>query len=560
MTDHNTSFAVALVKALATAGIMHAAVTPGSRNTPLSLALADEDRIRDWSHHDERSAAFFGLGIAAVTDTPVVLCCTSGTAAAEYLPAVVEANLARVPLIVLTADRPADLRDVGAPQTIDQTDLYGRHVRWAHDVAASDVSTDRIGSLVGRLVAESTGTRPGPVHLNVRFDEPLMPAAPWDGAEPTVPTVLAGRPEPTESTIVAVAGLLATKQGVIVAGPNRHPMVPAATAGLASALQWPVLADPLSGVRSGRHDLGHVVGASEALAATGWLDRCSPEVVVRLGAVPTSKPLWQWLERHPEVPQVFIDPTGWRDPTATASTVVRADPAATLEALTKASVSQADSSWMGRWRAADLVARQAVDASIGAFPTEPTVARTVVDALPNGATLWVASSMPVRDLDMVMWPSERPMRIMANRGANGIDGFLSTAAGAATAGAPTVALAGDLSVLHDLTALAMAARLEIDLTVVAINNDGGGIFHLLPQDGHPHFERHFGTPHGLELAPLANALGAKGVATDDPAELEALVADPSPGPTLVEIVTNRQANAELHRGLRAAVATAVDEL
>ena len=562
VTDRSTAFTIPLVRALARLGVRHACITPGSRSTPLALAFADEPGITDWSHHDERSSAFFALGIARSTGLPVAIVTTSGTAAAELHPALAEARHARAPLIALTADRPFDLRDIGAPQTMDQQDMFGRSVKWSHDIeAAPDADPARVVALASRLVDEALGRPAGPVHLNVRYHEPLMPAD--DPPEvPDPPAVLEGRLEPSPEAITDLAPLLAGRRGVIVAGPQDDPAAVGAAVALASALGWPILADALSGLRCGRHDRSAVI-APDPIAAAGWLDAASPEWVVRFGALPTSKSLWRWLEEHRDVPQLFIEPAGWRDPTASTASILRADPAVALEGLAKAVDAAADADWLRSWRRAASASAAAIESLLAtaAFPSEPAIARVLGRSLPAGATLWVASSMPVRDVETFLETGDRDLRIMANRGINGIDGFISTGLGSAVvSGRPTTLLAGDLSVLHDLGALATAARLGVPATIVVVNNDGGGIFHFLPQEGHPHFEKHFGTPHGLDFTAVAASLGVTARSIDDAGDLAAGVAAPSKGPVLLELRTDRTENASLHHRIGDAVRAALDGL
>ena len=563
MPSRNAIYAATLIEALRRCGVQHACVTPGSRSTPLALALADSP-ITDWSHHDERASAFFALGIARTTGRPVIVVTTSGTAAAELHPALVEARFGRVPLIAITADRPFELRDVGAPQTIDQQDLFGRSVKWSHDIEVPDPAVggpESVVALAARLVAEATAIPAGPVHLNLRFREPLLPPGPIPPPQVSVPRVIAGTQLAAPEVITEVAGLISGRRGLVLAGPQDDPAAASAAAALAAAAGWPILADPLSGLRRGVHDLSHVLAASDALGWAGTIEESTPEVVVRFGAIPTSKPVSQWLERHRTIAQILVDPAGWRDPTASAALLVRADPAATLAALSNEIGAAAEAGWMARWHQADTAAATALHRFLddAPFPNEPTVARSVADAVTAGGTLWVASSMPVRDLDTVLRPDPRPLTVRANRGANGIDGFISTVLGAAAAAAsaPTVALAGDLSVLHDIGALATASRLGIPATIVAIDNDGGGIFHLLPQAGHPHFERHWGTPHGLDLAKVAESLGVTAEVVTTRQRLETLVAQPTAQPRFIEIKTDRATNAEFHREMRRVVAAAL---
>ncbi len=566
--NRNYAFVVPFVAALAELGLRHVCISPGSRSTPLALSFAADERIHDHVHLDERSAAFYALGMAKTTGLPVALVCTSGTAAAEYHPAAAEARQARVPLLLLTADRPAELRDAGAPQTIDQVGLYGRSVKWFHDVGAPvpDAAFFRTApALAGRAWAAALDAPAGPVHLNFRFRDPLHPATvPGDAPDPGPLTMPAYRPgilQPPDAVVAEVAGLIAGRRTMIVAGPQRDPALAGALAGLATSAGFPALADALSGLRCGRHDLAAVVAHGAALAGAGLLDRLRPEAVVRVGAQPTSKAVFRWLAEHPDVPQILIEPAGWRDPDGAASLVVRADPAATIAALTKALAAPAPADWLAEWRKADELAARTLTSEVEAagFPSEPGVVAALGRALPAGARLWAASSMPVRDVDTFLPRRAAPLRVLANRGANGIDGLLSSAFGSALADpSPTYVLAGDLSALHDLTGLAAAARLGAPATAVVVDNDGGGIFHFLPQAELAEFERLFGTPHGTDLVAVANALGVPAEEVGDAGRLEELVADPPSGPRLALVRTERAANATLHRAIEGALAAALD--
>ncbi len=560
VTDRNGQFARALVAAIAASGVEHACIAPGSRNAPLSLALADST-ITDWSHHDERSSGFFALGIARATGKPVMVVTTSGTAAAELHPAVAEAATGRIPLVVVTADRPSELWDVGAAQTIDQRNLFGTSVRWAHDLDvpdAADAGPRHTAALGARLVAEASARPQGPVHLNARFREPLViePGKPPAVETPSVSEAVLA---PDAVALAALRDVVSGRNGVIIAGPQfDHEVVMAASA-LAGVIGWPIMSDPISGLRTGAHPVDAVVG-SDILAAAGWLDKSSPEAVLRFGAPPTSKAVRRWLAAHPEIPQLLIDPAGWRDPMATAKALVRADVAPALRELARVEPDPAAAEWLALWRAADTAAASAVEAAIDAagFPTEPGVARAVIRGLPDGSSLWAASSMPIRDIDSFLPVGPRPISIFANRGANGIDGFVSSALGAAAAGPATVALAGDLSMLHDVGALATMSRLDIPLTIVVVNNDGGGIFHFLPLDGHEHFERHFGTPHGLDFSSIATSFGIESHRVEAAPELTELVAGVGSAPRLIEVTTDRSTNVAVHREIGARVAEALE--
>ncbi len=527
-----------------------AVVTPGSRNTPLALAFASTDGIESWIHHDERSAGFFALGLAKTTGRPVALVCTSGTAAAEYLPALTEARFARVPLIVLTADRPPELRDVAAPQSINQIAMYGDAAKWAHE-AGTPTSDHAPGPYAARLAsaawARSQDAPAGPVHVNCPFREPLAPVdLPDEEALTKVAPVYLGSVAPDSASLTRVAEQLSGRRVLIVAGEIPAEAVGPVTA-LSIALNAPVFADPLSGLRAGDHDRTRVITAGDTLARAGLLDgRLTPDVVVRFGAPPTSKALGTRLSGQPPVPQIVVDDAEWRQPTTGFTTMVRGAPAATATALAPL-VSPAEPDWMELWRDADSRVQHLW--SELAFPSEPAVAQTVATHLPSGSRLWAASSMPIRDLDSFFGSTDRTIEILANRGANGIDGFLSSVLGsAASRSAPTYGFCGDLSMLHDLTALAGGVRLGLDATIVLVNNDGGGIFHFLPQADHPEFfESHLATPHGLEFGPLVEGFNARYQRVEDQPTLVEAISAPPEGIRVLEIRTDRHANASLHR-------------
>jgi len=561
--DRNYRFTVSLVTALAALGVEHAAVSPGSRNTPMSLTLAAAPGIHDWSHHDERSAGFFALGIGKAGAGPALVTCTSGTAAAEIHPAVVEARYGRVPLIVITADRPTDLWETGAAQTIDQRGIFGTAPLWSHDLdipAPGDAPAGLAAALAARLVAGAL-SGPGPVHLNLRFREPLVPPpGRMPDPEGPVPMLDLGVLSPPSGVVAATVQEMSARRGLLVIGPQHDPGVAGPAARAAAALGFPILADPQSGMLAGPHDLSLVMGASSALVQAGMLDRLTPEVLLRIGPPPTSKPLTDWMAAHPEVPQVHIDDTGWRDPGATVHHAVRCDPAEFLRSMAAAGPVPSPGGWAESWQEADRRAVAAIRQHVAAFPTEPGIATVVADSLPAGSLLYVASSMPIRDIDLCFAPTARPIKIASNRGANGIDGFLSSGLGAAAAwNGPVVLLSGDLSALHDLTALATAARLDLPVTIVIVDNDGGGIFHFLPQAGFPEvFERHFGTPHGVDLVAASRALGVPAITVDRADALATAVAAAPDGPRVLVVGTDRHTNVGFHREIIDAVTTALE--
>lgn len=558
MTARNDVFVSTLVEALSKSGVQHACVSPGSRNTPLSIALAEHPRITDWSHHDERSSGFFALGLAKTTGLPVAIVTTSGTAAAELYPAVVEASAVGVPLVILTADRPTELFDVSAPQTIDQRAIYGRAVRWHHDLDVPEVSDagPRVTAALGaRLVAEALTTPTGPVHLNIRFREPLVIEPDFRGIE--VPEFVIPSGDPFEGSLSEVAAAISGRRGLILAGPSHDPDAPGGATALATALGWPIMSDPISGLRAGPHDTSRVVG-SDLLASAGYLAAAAPEAVVRIGAPPTSKAVRSWLA-HTKVPQIVVGPAAWPDPEASATTVVRARTGPVLRTLANL-VDACAPEWGEAWSDADGRASRAARVAIdGApFPSEPAVAATLARSTRDGTTIWAGSSMPIRDLDSYFPVSGREIRLIGNRGANGIDGVVSSALGSAAGGTPTVAHVGDLSLLHDIGALATAQRLDLAITIVVVNNDGGGIFHFLPQAGHVHFERHFGTPHGLSFARIAESFGVDSISATTVEELHDSIGEASQGPRVIEVMTDRVANVTLHQSISADVRAALN--
>ncbi|MGH9182959.1 MAG: 2-succinyl-5-enolpyruvyl-6-hydroxy-3-cyclohexene-1-carboxylic-acid synthase [Acidimicrobiales bacterium] len=561
------TFAATLVDEWARAGVAHAVVAPGSRSTPLALALAGDERVALHVHHDERAAGFVALGVGLATGVPAVVLTTSGTAAAELHPAVVEASQARVPLLVCTADRPPELHHVGAPQAVDQTHLYGRSARWFCQPGVPDPATAHTWrSLGARAVAEATGSPPGPVHLDLAFAEPLTgrPGPLPEGREDGAPWHRAVGPirGPVPAEADRLAELLGAERGVVVAGPGAARDDPAGVAALAGAARWPVLADPGSGCRLPGPT---TVAAFDALLRhRPFAEAQRPEAVLRLGPAPASKALARWLAES-GARQVLIEADGrWLDPDRTAAVVVAGSPSGWCRALAERLGGAGGGGWLGSWAAAETAAQAAIEEVLAAHPepTEPGVARGLAAVLPEGARLVVSSSMPVRDLEWYAAP--RPgLAVLANRGANGIDGVVSTAVGVATAtGGPVAALVGDLAFLHDANALLGLAGRGLDLTVVVVDNRGGGIFSFLPQADlldHERFEMVLGTPHQVDLVALAGAHGLSATEVAEAAALAPAVAGAlgAEGTHVVVVRTDREANVAVHDELHAAVAGAL---
>ena len=521
MTDpnRNTLWARVLLEELAAAGVSAVCVTPGSRSTPLTVAAAATDDIRVISHLDERSSAYFALGRARRSGEVTPLICTSGTAAANFHPAVMEADQGRVPLLALTADRPPELQDSGANQTADQTKLYGDAVRLFRELpepAPDDRTLRALRTTVARAVAAAESPPAGPVHLNVPFRKPLEPVEVADDVPAGLPdAALGGRdgayvettqgfPTLDEPALGRLAETLAVERGLIVAGPASPARLdPEPLLSLAHRTGFPILADPLSGLRfGGSARVAPVVGGYDAAIAAGVVDDWpEPSVVFRVGASPTSKPLRKYLAAT-DARQFVIDPAGgWREAEFTATDLVTADPSRLAAALARRVEPPGASDYRERWERVERAHWDAVGGEDRFF--EGQIAADVVDLAPEPTTLFVSNSMPVRDLDRFGRPQPKAITVLGNRGVSGIDGIVSSGlgAGSATPDRLTV-LTGDLAYYHDMNGLLALERAGVDATIVVVNNDGGGIFHLLPIERFdPPFTEQFVTPHGMDFEP-----------------------------------------------------------
>ncbi len=792
----------ALVDELARSGVRHVVVCPGSRSTPLALALAaltptsshhsdgEKERIKTWVLIDERSAGFFALGLAKRAQSPVALVCTSGTAAANFLPAIVEARLTHVPLVVLTADRPHELRDVGAPQAIDQIHLFGRHVKWFAEVAlpeATNAALRYIRALGCRVVATAWGAPAGPVHLNLPFREPLTPTPgplpplaerdpiAWQGRADGAPFVTVTLPAlaPMDHLLLSTLADLTqgTARGLMIVGPGVMRSHRDAIDALSRSLGYPILADPLADmrgakdshvlcaydaflrderfaalaapdvvlrfgamptskplsqflrrhahartivleeygewpdpaqqatdiIRAGAESLCHLLAARvKHRASTVWLDAwrqaeqiaceamsksiatpgplpplaerdpiawqgradgapfvtvtlpalapmdhlllstladltqgtarglmivgpgvmrshrdaidalsrslgypiladpladmrgakdshvlcaydaflrderfaalAAPDVVLRFGAMPTSKPLSQFLRRHAHARTIVLEEYGeWPDPAQQATDIIRAGAESLCHLLAARVKHRASTVWLDAWRQAEQIACEAMSKSIAGFKDvfEGRVFTELAALLPDNATLIAGNSMPVRDCDTFFWPESKQVHVIGNRGANGIDGVVSTALGLSAAGehaAPVVLVIGDLSFYHDMNGLLAAKLYGLDLTIVLVNNDGGGIFSFLPQADFPeHFERMLGTPTGLDFSVAARLYGARftHAATWEHFREAVGAGMEQGGLHVVEVATDRATNVTMHRHLWQAVSDAL---
>jgi len=533
------------------------------------MAFARHPGIRVWMHLDERSASFFALGMAKTAELPVAILCTSGTAAAELHAAVIEAHHSRTPLLVLTADRPPELREVGANQAIDQLRLFGGAVRWAFDPGVPDAEPEapqRWRRLAARALAEAAGPPAGPVHLNLPFREPLTPE-PGQAPE-AVPAcgpparVRSGARPPDEALAAELAGrLAAARRPLVVAGEMRDgARLREPLDDLLRRVDAPLLAEPTSHLRTSG-GVGVVEPYDALLRDAAWANAHRPDLVLRLGAPPTSKALSQLVARSGGA-LVVVDADGWRDPEQAAQEFVRCDPAALLPAVAARLPAAGPMPWRREWAAAGTAASAALDRCLGRSPLhEGRVVRALAAALPEGAHVLVGSSMPIRDVD-TFWPAALPgQRFLANRGASGIDGLVSTGLGmAAAAGGPAVLLVGDLTLYHDMNGLWAIRRHGLRVVIVVLDNDGGGIFGFLPQAAHPDvFEELFGTPLGLRLEDVARLydlgfIPVDAVADLGPALSAALAGERS---VMVSVRFDRQASVAGHRACWAAVAEAL---
>ncbi len=533
-----------MVAGFADAGVTLAFISPGSRNAPLTLAFAMSTEIEEISIRDERSAGFLALGAAKATGVPAVVVCTSGSAATHYLPAIVEADQSSTPLIVITADRPVELRGTFAPQTMDQTDLYGSHVKASFESGSS--STDWRESARAIVETARNGIA-GPVHVNVPLSEPLVPDAlpetvGHDGDGTFKQARVGAEPLPD------LVEELADKRVLIVAGGSCDASFPALLGAYAGSLAAPVIAGPQC-----RADHPTTMRSADMLARTGHLDTLQPDVVLRFGGLPTSKSVWTWLETC-GIPQVLVGRSRLSDPLNSATMLLDVSP---TEFVAHQPGFTAKSGYLDEWQAADRFVSSAIDAALSSsIPTEPAIARAVTEAVPGQSVLFVGSSMPIRDVDTFGAPRS-DVRVIANRGVNGIDGSISTALGMAMSGAPTTALIGDVAAMHDATALSELARLGAPLRIIVINNDGGGIFSFLPQRrsgviDDDVYEKHWGTPHGLSLAAIAGSMGLAANRVETMDQFKEAIGGPI-GPELIEVTTDRSENVDVHRAISASV-------
>jgi len=560
--DSLTAYIAAFVSELVLTGVTDVVVSPGSRSTPMAMVMAEHPELNVHIHVDERSAAFFALGIAKAINKPVAILCTSGTAAANYFPAIVEARYSRVPLVVLTADRPHELREVGAPQAIDQIHLYGHHVKWFAEMALPEKTDEMIRyarTVCARAAAIATAAPSGPVHLNFPFREPLIPKldnALFQQSERSNGYVRIHNGDLTidnEQFKVIAEKLIGKEKGVIVCGNIANEQFAEVVTRLSKTLNYPVLADPLSQLRSGKHCLENVIETYDTfLRNEDAKNFLKPDVVLRFGAMPISKALTIFLKENHAADHFVIDGGGgWRDPSSLSTQMIFCNETIFCQKLLTYLDSKSSSDYLEDWKKVNLLTKENMS-PIGDITelSEGRLFYQLAEMLPEEATLFVGNSMPIRDLDSFFLNNRKSIKVMANRGANGIDGTVSTALGAAAYSKSLYLVLGDLTFFHDLNGLIAAKLYDIDIHIILVNNNGGGIFSFLPQSEHPkNFELLFGTPLNLEFEHAVRMFNGHFTKITDwqHFKLEMEKSINQKGIHVYEVATEREKNRDDHR-------------
>ena len=562
-----------IVEELVRQGVTQFCVSPGSRSTPLAWAVAQHPRAQAHVHIDERGMAFHALGLAKALQTPVALVCTSGTAVANYLPAVVEARQSHVPLILLTADRPPELLDAGANQSIDQAKIFGGYVLWRHVLPVPDpaIPPEVVLTTVDQAVHRARGVPAGPVHLNCMFREPLDPTPDgfdasayltyrhaWSQHTEPYTAYTPSRPMADETGLADLAAeIAATSRGLLLIGQLDRVEDIAAAERFAQALGWPVFPDIASGLRLGDRGGRMVHNYDQLLLAPSFREGLRPQAVIHVGGAITSKRLLTFLAGQNDIAYTHIAPHPYRhDPNHRVRRRIQMHIDDFAAAMASRIDTHVDESWHEWIYARSLDAQQVVEEWIGRRTTlsEIMVARTTSELLPEHSVLFIGNSMPIRDMDMYASPSGHRARVAANRGASGIDGNIATAAGYANAlGVPVTAVIGDLAALHDLNSLVLLRSTRAPVVLVVINNNGGGIFSFLPiAEHHEHFEAFFATPHGLRFDKAAAMYGLAYASPDSPRAYadayHSAVHDHHS--VILEVIADRDHNVRTHRALQ----------
>ncbi|GGH86031.1 2-succinyl-5-enolpyruvyl-6-hydroxy-3-cyclohexene-1-carboxylate synthase [Pullulanibacillus pueri] len=569
-----TSFTAAFIDELAEQGVRDVVISPGSRSTPLAILIHAHPRLKGWMNVDERSAGFFALGIAKQSQRPVALLCSSGTATANYYPAVIEAKYGRVPLVVLTADRPHELRGYGAPQTIDQIKLYGDHVKWFQEmpIPEYDETLWRYARNTAKRAVDTAAFLPqGPVHLNFPFREPLVPnikqdhlwhygkIAALDVQKEAVVSLTDGVYEQLANDWEKVS------RPLIVVGPHRIPGLNKAVLALAKGLGAPILADPLSGLRYGLNgEENHVIDSYDALLKDVDIrKKLQADGIIRIGANPVSKPLTQYINGlNLSVYTIVDEAPEWRDPNHQATAMLHVSPVDFSEKFLRNVENQEDkkmgTEWLANWQKANDVAKDTLAHFMEETPWfEGHVVTTLNKFLQDDAYVFASNSMPIRDVDTFLLNQPLTLDVVANRGANGIDGVVSTAMGLSTGNKPTYLIIGDLAFFHDMNGLMVAKHYQLNVTIIVVNNNGGGIFSFLPQaqEAEEAFEVLFGTPLDYDIETVAQLYNAHYYKAHDVRSFEQALqqSQAQKGIKIIEAKTNRPENVQAHRKLWEAI-------
>ena len=558
-----TRYIANFIDELSHQGVRDIVISPGSRSTPLAMLTVENKEIRDWVLVDERSASYFALGLAKQTNRPVALICTSGTAAANYYPAVIEAYHGRVPLLVLTADRPHELRDVGAPQAMNQLNLYGDFVKRFYEMSlpeATDSMLNYVRNRAQRAVFYAQEGNPGPVQLNFPIREPLTPNL-------KLPDLF-GKPDMRQQEVAIGKQVLASEeidsfvraleskqQPIIVCGPQTDKHVSELIISLSEKLNIPIIADPLSQIRSTTQVQRNIIDSSDAiLKSQAVRENLTPDIIIRFGAMPISKSYLFYLKENEHVPHYVIEADNdVRESTNQQAKYLMTDEALFIQSILEKDFKVKASSWTDKWIRFNDLAHEELAKENSELLTEGSTIKTLINQLPNQSELFIANSMAVRDLDTYYQTSEKEVYIYGNRGVSGIDGVVSTVLGIAAASTQPVTLViGDLSFYHDLNGLLAAKHYEIDITILLINNDGGGIFSFLPQaEEGAHFEKLFGTSLGIDFSHSVFMYGGEYTLIKDWNHLSDSLSKSysTPGLKVIEVQTNRDENVKAHHEL-----------
>jgi len=557
-----TRYLGAFVDELARMGVHQVVISPGSRSTPIALLLAEHPDIEVFVHVDERSAAFFALGMAKGQQKPVAILCTSGSAAANYFPAIVEAYYGRVPLIVLTADRPHELRDIGAAQTINQVNLYGHHVKWFMDMPLPELTSDMIKftrTVCARAVQTACSRPFGPIHLNFPLREPLIPDLddPYKFDHAEKPPVIAQQGQlSVPDEFINILSSRLPQNGVFICGPmdEYHEEFKHSIVALAKTLNYPILADPLSQLRSGLHNKEMIINHYDAFLKDEEIRKfLKPELIIRFGAIPVSKSIMFYLKENESVSQMVIDSgQGWRDPVGSAEQFIYCDETYFCQKLLNEVIGQEKKNyeWFQKWQSINEITDVTLKENLPHSINEVSVVSYLQSAITDEANIVIGNSMPIRDIDTAFLVSNKKWTLFGNRGVNGIDGVISTALGISTNSKPTYLLIGDLSFYHDMNGLLAAKRYGLNLTIILINNNGGGIFSMLPQAKYDrHFELLFGTPIDLNFQSVAKLYGANYFEVKSASELCSVLNQLKNQKRLniIEVQTNRMENASIRQ-------------